>query len=166
MSILDPVVNVLQWMNDTSMAEAIRDSIWIFPAIESIHVIAIAFVVGSIMRLDLRLAGFVWRDRPVTEISAQMLPWTWASFVVATVFGLLLFASKPFVYLQILFFDVKMLLIVLAGLNMLVFQHVISKGVAKWDRSPMPPMAVRLAGSLSLAFWVSVLVCGRLIGFV
>lgn len=166
MSISDPIVNILQWLNDTSVAEAVRDSVWIFPAIETVHVIAIAFVVGSIMRLDLRLAGLVWRDRRVTEVSGQMLPWTWASFVVATIFGLLLFASKPFTYLQIVFFDVKMFLIVLAGLNMVIFQHVIFKGVAKWDRSPMPPTAVRVAGSLSLAFWVSVLVCGRLIGFV
>jgi hypothetical protein len=166
MSIVDPIVNVLQWLNDTNVAEAIRDSVWIFPAIETVHVIAIAFVVGSIMRLDLRLTGLVWRDRPVTEVSGQMLPWTWASFVVATIFGLLLFVSKPSTYLQIVFFDVKMFLIVLAGLNMVIFQQVIFKGVAKWDRSPMPPTAVRLAGSLSLAFWVSVLVCGRLIGFV
>src|SRR5450432_2826310 len=166
MSIADPIVNVLQWLNDTNVAEAIRDSVWIFPAIETVHVIAIAFVVGSIMRLDLRLTGLVWRDRPVTEVSGQMLPWTWASFVVATIFGLLLFASMPLTYLQIVFFDVKMFLIVLAGLNMVIFQQVIFKGVAKWDRSPMPPTAVRLAGSLSLAFWVSVLVCGRLIGFV
>jgi hypothetical protein len=166
MSIADPIVNILQWLNDTSLAEAIRDSVWIFPAIETVHVIAIALVVGSIMRLDLRLAGLLWRNRPVTEVSGQMLPWTWASFVVAAIFGLLLFASKPFTYLQILFFDVKMFLIVLAGLNMVIFQHVIFKGVAKWDRSPMPPTAVRVAGSLSLAFWLSVLVCGRLIGFV
>jgi hypothetical protein len=166
MSIADPIVNILQWLSDTNVAEAIRDSVWIFPAIETVHVIAIALVVGSIMRVDLRLAGLVWRDRPVTEVSDQMLPWTWASFVVATIFGLLLFAAKPFTYLQIVFFDVKMFLIGLAGLNMVIFQHVIFKGVAKWDRSPMPPTAVRLAGSLSLAFWVSVLVCGRLIGFV
>ena len=57
MSIADPIVNILQWLNDTSLAEAIRDSVWIFPAIETVHVIAIALVVGSIMRLDLRLAG-------------------------------------------------------------------------------------------------------------
>jgi hypothetical protein len=148
------------------MAESIRDSVWIFPALETIHVIAIVIVVGSIMRLDLRLAGLVWRDRPVTEVSGEMLPWTWISFAVATVFGLLLFASKPLIYLEIAFFDVKMLLILLAGLNMLLFQHVTFRGVANWDRAPIPPTAVRLAGSLSLAFWVSVVVCGRLIGFV
>ncbi|HXJ00503.1 MAG TPA: DUF6644 family protein [Micropepsaceae bacterium] len=162
----NPFVDALQWLNDTQMAEAIRDSVWIFPALETIHVVAIVIVVGSIMRLDLRLAGLVWRNRPVTEVSDEMLPWTWISFVIATIFGLLLFASKPLTYLGIAFFDVKMILIALAGLNMLVFQHVTFKGVAVWDRAPFPPTAVRLAGSLSLAFWISVLVCGRLIGFV
>lgn len=166
MSIVNSITNVLQWLNDTQMAETIRDSVWMFPAIESIHVVAIVLVVGSITRLDLRLAGLVWRDRPVTEVSDEMLPWTWASFAVATIFGLLLFVSKPMAYLGIAFFDVKMILIALAGANMLLFQHVIFKGVAKWDRDPMPPAAVRVAGSLSLAFWVSVVVCGRLIGFV
>jgi hypothetical protein len=160
------IMDFLQWLNDSPMAETIRDSVWIFPALETVHVIAIVIVVGSIMRLDLRLAGLVWRSRPVTEVSDEMLPYTWISFVIATIFGLLLFASKPIVYLQMPFFDVKMILIILAGLNMLLFQHVTFKGVAKWDRSPVPPTAVRFAGSLSLAFWVSVVICGRLIGFV
>jgi hypothetical protein len=153
-------------MNDTSLAESIRDSIWLFPVFETIHVAAIVLVVGSIARLDLRLAGLVGRNRPVTEISNEMLPWTWASFVVATVFGLLLFVSKPMVYLAMAFFDVKMILILLAGLNMLAFQHMTYRSVGRWDRSPLPPVAVRLAGGLSLAFWISVVICGRFIGFV
>ena len=166
MSIVDPIVNTLQWLNDTNVAQSIRDSVWLFPAIETVHVIAIVIVVGSITRLDLRLAGLVWRDRPVTEVSEEMLPWTWISFAVATIFGLLLFVSKPFQYLGIAFFDVKIVLIMLAGLNMLVFQYGLFRHVTKWDRDPFPPTGVRIAGSLSLAFWVSVVVCGRLIGFV
>lgn len=166
MSIVSSAVDVLQWINDTAIAEAIRDSTWLFPAIETVHVIAIVIVFGSIMRLDLRLAGLVWRNRPVTEVSDEMLPWTWTAFAIATVFGLLLFISKPLIYLGMLFFDLKMVLILLAGLNMLVFQHVTFKDVAAWDRMPIPPAAVRLAGGLSLAFWVSVVILGRLIGFV
>jgi hypothetical protein len=166
MTIFNPIIAVLQWLNDTQLAQSIRDSVWLFPAIETIHVIAIVIVVGAITRLDLRLAGLVWRDRPVTDVSGEMLPWTWISFVVATIFGLLLFASKPLTYLGIAFFDVKMALIILAGANMLFFQYVTFRRVAEWDREPIPSAAVRIAGSLSLAFWVSVVVCGRLIGFV
>ena len=137
-----------------------------FPAIETIHVIAIVLVLGSITRLDMRLMGLVWQNRPVTEVADEMLPWTWTSFVVATVFGLLLWSSKPIEYFQIAFFDVKMLLILLAGLNMLLFQFVTFRTVAQWDRDPLPPPPARLAGALSMAFWLSVVICGRLIGFV
>jgi hypothetical protein len=160
------ITDILQWLNDTSVADSVRNSIWLFPAFETLHVAAIVLVIGSIARLDLRLAGLVERDRPVTDVANQLLPWTWISFAVATVFGLLLFISKPFIYLKIAFFDTKMILILLAGVNMLLFQAITSRNVATWDRSPLPPMAVRLAAGLSLAFWISVLLLGRFIGFV
>jgi len=160
------IVDFLNWLNDTTFAESIRDSVWLFPTFETIHVAAIVLVVGSIARLDLRLAGLMARDRPVTEIANEMLPWTWAAFVVATLFGFLLFASKPMVYLAMAFFDAKLILIVLAGLNMLLFQQITWKSVGRWDRAVLPPVAVRLAAGLSLAFWISVVICGRFIGFV
>lgn len=159
-------MNLLEWIDNTAVAENIRSSLWIFPTMETIHVLAIVLVVGSIARLDLRLAGLVARDRAISEVSSEMLPWTWASFAVATIFGVALFIGTPLRYVGVAFFDVKMILILLAGLNMLVFQYVTLKGAGRWDRAPTPPMAVRVTGALSLAFWISVLLCGRLIGFV
>jgi hypothetical protein len=159
-------MDLLHWLDETAMAENIRSSVWLFPAMETIHVVAIVIVVGSIARLDLRLAGLVSRDRPITEISQEMLPWTWMSFAIATIFGVLLWTSKPIKYFEIAFFDVKMILILLAGINMLIFEYVTFRGVGRWDRQATPPVAVRVAGSLSLAFWISVVICGRFIGFV
>jgi hypothetical protein len=158
--------DLLTWIDSTQFAETIRISLWIFPALEIAHVAAIAIVLGSIARVDLRLAGFVSRDRSISEISHEMLPWTWVSFALATLFGVLLFVGQPLRYVEVAFFDVKILLIVLAGVNMLVFEYVTRRGVGRWDRAPVPPVQVRIAGGLSLAFWISVLVCGRLIGFV
>ena len=158
--------DLLTWIDSTEFAETIRVSLWIFPALEIAHVAAIAIVLGSIARVDLRLAGLVSRDRSISEISHEMLPWTWISFGLATLFGVLLFVGQPVRYVEIAFFDIKMLLIALAGVNMLVFEYVTRKGVGRWDRAPIPPVQVRVAGGLSLAFWVSVLLCGRLIGFV
>jgi hypothetical protein len=164
---MDFIVNVLQWINDLPLSQSIHgDSEWMFPAIETIHVVAIVFVFGSITRLDMRLMGLVWRNRPVTEVAAEMLPWTWTSFVIAAIFGLLLWSSKPIEYFGIAFFDVKMIMIMLAGINMLFFQFVTFKDVMVWDRDPIPPSAVRIQGALSMAFWVSVVICGRFIGFV
>lgn len=158
--------DILTWIDNTQMAETIRVSVWVFPALEIGHVAAIAIVLGSIARVDLRLAGLVSRDRSITEISREMLPWTWASFAVATLFGVLLFVGQPVKYTGVAFFDVKMILILLAGLNMLVFEYVTRRDIAHWDRAPIPPVQARIAGGLSLGFWISVLVCGRLIGFV
>jgi hypothetical protein len=156
----------LQWLNDTTLAETIRDSLWLFPAMETVHVIAIVFVVGSITRLDLRLMGLIQRHRSVTELSEQMLPYTWTGFAVASVFGLLLWSSKPLTYLAMAFFDVKLVLMALAGVNMLFFQFVIFRNVDEWDRASIPPFSARFAGAMSIAFWVSVVICGRFIGFV
>ena len=158
--------DLLTWLDGTQFAETIRISLWLFPALEIAHVAAIAIVLGSIARVDLRLAGLVSRDRSISEISHEMLPWTWISFGLATLFGVMLFAGQPIRYVEVAFFDVKMLLIALAGVNMVVFEYVTRKGIGRWDRAAIPPVPVRIAGGLSLAFWISVLVCGRLIGFV
>ena len=162
----DAINAILHWIDNTSFAEFARESLWLFPTMESIHVLAIVFVVGSITRLDLRLMGLIQRHRSITELSDQMLPYTWTGFAVATVFGLLLWSSKPLTYLGMAFFDVKLVLMALAGLNMLFFQFVTFRNVDQWDRAAVPPLAVRFAGAMSMAFWVSVVVCGRFIGFV
>ncbi len=95
-----------------------------------------------------------------------MLPWTWAGFALATLFGVLLFVGQPLRYVEVAFFDAKIILILLAGLNMLAFEYLTRRSVGRWDRAPIPPVQVRLAGGLSLAFWISVVICGRFIGFV
>ena len=163
---MEIATNFFQWINDTDMAEAFRESVWLFPAIETVHVIAIVLVVGAIARLDLRLLGLVWKDRPVTDVQDEMLPWSWWAFAIATVFGILLWTTKPIMYFRMPFFDVKMILILLAGINMLVFHHLTSNSVTLWNHDRVPPLAVRAAGGLSLAFWVSVVICGRFIGFI
>jgi hypothetical protein len=167
MTPMDFIVGILKWIGDLPLSQAIHgDSEWAFPAVETIHVLAIVFVFGSITRLDMRLMGLLWRDRPVTEVAAEMLPWTWTSFVIAAIFGTLLWSSKPVEYFAIAFFDVKMILILLAGLNMLYFQFVTFKDVTLWDRDPTPPVGARVQGALSMAFWLCVVICGRFIGFV
>src|ERR1700726_1763176 len=110
----------LHWLEATSPAIAISESSWLFPGIESIHVLAITLVVGSITMVDLRLLGIHLRDRPADELIAEGLPWTWASFALAVCSGALLFASNATHYWGTVPFRAKMLLLVLAGLNMAV----------------------------------------------
>jgi Family of unknown function (DUF6644) len=158
--------DILTWIDGTAMAEEIRISLWIFPTLEIAHVAAIAIVLGSIARVDLRLVGLASRDRSIADISREMLPWTWVGFALATLFGVLLFVGQPLRYVEVAFFDAKIILILLAGLNMLVFEYLTRRGIGRWDHAPVPPIQVRIAGGLSLAFWISVVICGRFIGFV
>src|SRR5262245_47938952 len=110
--------NLMQWIEDTPFSETIRISDWMFPDIEIVHVLGISFVVGSIAMLDLRLLGVLYRDRPVTQLAKEMLPWTWSGFVVAVMAGVLLFLSQPTKYYLNLPFDMKFVLMALAGANM------------------------------------------------
>ena len=99
----------LHWLESTAPAIAISESSWLFPGIESVHVVAIALVVGSISMVDLRLLDVNLRDRPVGELTAEVLPWTWASFAVAVCTGALMFSSNATHYWGTVPFRAKML---------------------------------------------------------
>jgi hypothetical protein len=158
--------NFLLWLEHTSPAIAISESSWLFPGIESVHVLAITLVVGSITMVDLRLLGVNLRERPVGELADEVLPWTWISFAVAVCSGALLFSSNATHYWGTVPFRAKMLLLALAGLNMMVFHATSYRSVAVWGVRPRAPVAARIAGAVSLGLWIGVVTLGRWIGFV
>lgn len=137
---------------------------WAFPTLESIHVIAIVIVVGTILAMDLRLVGLASRNVTVTRMSHDTLPWTWGAFVIAAITGSLLFVSRATSYVINPWFLGKMVLLVLAGANMGVFHTFTWRNVSQWDSGEIPGSA-KLAGALSLFFWVLVIFFGRAIGF-
>ena len=159
------ISGVLDWLHDLPLSEAIRTSSWMFPAIESVHVVAITLVVGSISIVDLRLLGVTSRRKPVTELTTEVLPWTWGLFVVAVITGSLMFMSKAPAYFANTPFRIKMLLLVCAGLNMLLFHFLTYRSVHRWDTDAPTLAGAKLAGILSLTFWIGVIAAGRWIGF-
>ena len=156
----------LHWLESTAPAIAISESSWLFPGIESVHVLAITLVVGSITMVDLRLLDANLRDRPVGELIDEILPWTWTSFAVAVCSGVLLFSSNATHYWGTVPFRAKMLLLVLAGVNMTVFHATLHRSVDVWGRQPRTPRAAKISGGVSLGLWIGVVTLGRWIGFV
>jgi hypothetical protein len=154
------------WLQQTDLATAIREGTSAFPWIESVHVLAITSVVGTIAIVDLRLMGLTSRDRPISQIMAEVLPFTRWAFAAAAATGLLLFASHSHDYVHKAPFLAKMILLAVALVNIIVFHGLTARGIAAWDTSPKVPMMVRLAGSGSLALWAAIVACGRWIGFV
>jgi putative copper export protein len=155
-------------MEHTALAAAMRGEHggeWLFPIVETLHVICLAIVFGSIVMVDLRLVGVSSRNSAMSRLSSEVLPYTWAAFLCAVATGSLLFISKAHVYFFNLQFQLKFLCMFLAGLNMLVFHCGAFRHVHEWDERQPPPRAARRAGVLSIALWIGVIFFGRWIGF-
>lgn len=152
-------------IQSTALGEWIRTSLKAMPVIESVHVMAIALVFGTILIVDLRLLGFPNTRRAFTRVSGELLGWTWLAFVVAVITGALMFVADAVTYYQNTPFRLKMLALVAAGVNVAIFHGVTERGVAGWDNDAPPPAAARAAGALSILLWVTVIFLGRWIGF-
>lgn len=157
--------NIWESIEYSSLGIGIAESLWAFPTIETLHVIALVTVFGTILVMDLRLLGLASTKMPVTAVSSDTLKWTWIGFVAAAITGTLLFVSKASTYMVNPYFLTKMGLLAAAGLNMLIFHFVTYKTVNEWDTSSIMPSGAKLAGILSIIFWVVIVFCGRAIGF-
>lgn len=160
------IADLCSWLEATPFAMAIAESEWMFPTIETVHVLALTLVIGAIAMLDLRLIGVSRRDMRVMQLSDETLPWVWMAFVVAAITGTLMFVSAATKYYNNVPFRIKMVLLVLAGINMAVFHFGAWKMVHHWNTTLPTPRAARFAGGLSLLFWIGVVVAGRWVGFV
>ena len=154
-----------QWVYDLPIADHIRSNELAFPWLESVHVLAITLVLGSIAVADLRLLGLASVKRPVSQLLHEVLPVTWVAFAVALITGLLMFTSNAVEYAHNKPFQFKMIMMVLAGLNMLAFQLVTFRTVGSWDQASRTPVGARFAGAASLVCWIAVVAFGRWIGF-
>ena len=156
---------VWQAVADWPLSQYIAGSSWAFPILETTHVIAIVVVFGSIAVMDLRLLGLASGASRVTEVSNDTLPWTWGAFGVALISGSLLFVSKATDYAVNPYFAWKMVLILVAGVNMAIFHIFTWRSVGTWDSNSALPSGAKLAGGLSLFLWVAVVFLARAIGF-
>lgn len=153
-----------EWLRETAASTAIRESLYFYPLLHWWHILSIAVMFGSIVFLDLRLIGAGFRKRRVTEIAGPLLLWTWTGYILMAVSGGLIFLSDPVRYYESTLFRIKFLLMLLAGVNALVFHYTVYRSVATWDLEP-PPARARLVGAVSMTVWVAVIATGRAVGY-
>ncbi len=159
------VAPVLGWLEQTGLATTIRDSLLLFPLLEAVHVIGLALVFGTIAIIDLRLLGVASAQRSFSRMASDIMTWTWATFAVTALTGALMFITNATVYFNNIYFRAKILLLVMAALNVLVFELTARRTVHQWDESPSAPPIGRVVATVSLVVWVSVIFAGRMIGF-
>ena len=154
-----------KWLEQTSIGSAVRESLWLFPAIETVHLLGMALLVGTITVLDLRLLGCAMHRQRFSELSGRLLPWAWVGFAVQVLTGVVLFSSEAVKVYTNPAFRLKLFLILLAGAHALIFHWAVSRDVAKWDDSPATPVKAKISGFVSLFIWVGIVAAGRFIGF-
>ena len=155
----------LSSLEASSVATKIRESLYLFPLIESSHVIGLTLVFGTIAIIDLRLLGIASVRRPFTRVAADILKWTWAAFALTVATGALMFITNASVYYQNFFFRSKMILLVLAGINMLMFELTAGRSIRHWDKDHAAPLAGKTVAAASLALWIAIIFLGRWVGF-
>ena len=165
MSLYPEPTTIWESIEYSSLGITIAESTWMFPTIETIHVIALTTVLGMIAIVDLRLIGVGSRGLAVTKLSKDTLPWVWGAFILAAITGGLLFVSKATSYVINPYFLWKLVMLALAGFNMMYFHFFTYRTVQHWDVDPSVPLGAKIAGGLSLAFWIGVVFFGRWIGF-
>jgi len=155
-----------QWLDQTAVGSTIRQSLWLFPAIETVHLLGMAALVGTISVLDLRLLGWAMPQRRISTVTARLLPWAWLGFVVQVITGVLLFSSEAVKIYGNPAFRLKMLFLLLAGIQALIFQTVVSRKLPTWDDQPALPVMAKIMGMISILLWIAIVTAGRFIGFV
>ena len=153
-----------EWVDAFPSSIAMREHLFAYPVLLTIHLISLAMFAGLVVMMDLRLVGVAYRGTPFSEVQARLFPWQMVGMVVTSLAGLLLFYAQPMRYFGKLLYWIKMALIVLAGVNAILFHFTTYRSVAEWDTTG-PPFRAKVAGVLSLAMWACIAAFGRLTAY-
>ncbi|HYR85610.1 MAG TPA: DUF6644 family protein [Terriglobia bacterium] len=159
------ITGFLASLESSNLATGIRDSFYVFPLIESLHVLGLTMVFGTMLIVDLRLLGIASIRRPFTRITSDIMKWTWASFVWTAITGMLMFITNASVYYHNFFFRTKIALLALAGMNVVIFELTSGRRVHRWHKDAAAPLAGRATAIVSLLLWITIIFMGRWIGF-
>jgi hypothetical protein len=151
-------------VESSGLGRFMRESLWAYPIAETLHIIGIAALYGSLLVVELRLLG-LGRRIDVASLARLALPWSVAGFVLAAAMGLCMFSAHAAEFIDQRIFMLKMGLILAAGINAAIFHTGPFVAVARWDKDAPPPPSARAAAALSILLWTGVIVCGRMLAY-
>ena len=159
------LLSFAQWLMSRECAEDFASSALVYPAVLATHLICIALFGGMILLTNLRLLGWSLTSYSISDVVGRFRIWKRIGFVIMVTCGFLLAGSEAEKYYPNPYFWTKMVLLVLIGVHGLAFRPSVYQNTVQLDREPIIPMQAKLAASLSLILWVSVVSMGRLIGY-
>ena len=160
-----PGDGVLRAIEQSALAVAMRGDLWLYPAVEILHICGIVVLVGSVVMFDLRVLGFS-RNLSVRELARHLLPWSCAALLVIIPSGLLMFSAHAGDFVDNRAFVLKLTLLMFALTNAAAFHLGVFRSAAGWERNVRAPLGAQLHAALSLVLWIAIIACGRLIAYV
>lgn len=145
-------------------ARAMRESLWLYPAVEVVHIVGFVVLVGSVLMFDLRVLGLN-KQLSVRALARHLLPWSWAALVLIVPTGFLMFTAHANDFLANKAFQLKMALLMTAGLNAIAFHTGPYQSVKDWDCGVPAPLAAKASVAASIVLWLAVIACGRLLAY-
>ena len=146
------------------LARMMRESLWAYPIVETIHIVGFAILVGSVVMFDLRVLGLS-KQVSVRALARHLLPWSWASLALIVPTGFLMFLAHASDFLANGTFQLKMALLMAAGINTILFHTLPYQSVDAWDTGVAAPLAARASVLASIVLWVAIISCGRLLAY-
>jgi len=154
----------LTWLETSGVAVAMRQWLWLYPAVEICHILGFVVLVGAAVMFDLRLLGLS-RRLPVRDLARHLLPWSRAGLGLVVPSGVAMFAAHATEWAVNRAFWLKLALLVAAGLNALAFDRGVFRSVAVWNRDVPAPAPAKATAIVSLVLWAGVISCGRLLAY-
>ena len=154
----------LQWLQDTGFSAALRNSTWAEPVVETVHVLTLTVFLGFTVLLDLRLLGISLRNKRISEVLQELNPPIIAAFCIMLASGVLLFCGDPVSFYSTIFFRAKMIMLLLAVINIWVFNLMQARRISEWDGNSTPALA-KSAAIVSLVLWAAIVAAGRAIAY-
>lgn len=147
-----------------AIAKAMRENLWLYPAVEIVHIVGFVILVGSVVMFDLRVLG-ITRQISVRALARHLLPWSVAALALIVPTGLMMFSAHAGDFISNRAFLVKMGLLLAAGINAAMFHTGPYQTVALWDTQATAPWVARASVALSIVIWLAIIACGRLLAY-
>jgi len=159
------IVELCHAIQNTAWATAFRQADLFFPLVEGTHILALSLSVGLILMLDVRILRLGFQSEPVSRVMRQVMRWALPGFAIVLVTGVLLFLAQAGSVYTNSYFRVKMLVLLLLGINAALFQFKYYPSLSLWDKSEAVPAGAQAIAAVSLVFWMIVIACGRLMAY-
>ena len=159
------MLQIAEWLEATAMSTWVHESLWGFPSVVAVHILALTFSVGTVVWFDLRLLGVSMVGVPISKLYRQLWPWLLGGFALMFISGGILLAAYATAALSNVYFRIKAVALLAAGINAIVYHRVTERQIHRWDEEKYPARPARAAGLVSILVWAVVIVAGRMMSY-